>query len=107
MSRYNRTLRATNDTDKYKRVLEKRGVTKIEQYRTTTLKHYDTEQVPYIEIIYRDGDSFWKISSRHFGSPEHWYIIARFNNMPSEANLSVGDKIKIPVSLSLALQVVV
>ena len=51
--------------------------------------------------------SFWKISNDFYGSPEHWYIIARFNNTPTEAHVKIGDTIKIPISLAQALQVVV
>ena len=107
MSRYNNVRKAFNDTDRYKKTLKERGVKRIEQYRTNTFKQYNTETVPYIEKIYKDGDSFWKFSAVHYVDPSHWYVIARFNNVPCEANLSIGDVIKIPIDLSLALQVVV
>ena len=61
------------------------------------------------EIIHTfgSGDSFWKLANQYYGDPKYWYIIARFNNAPTEASISIGDQIRIPISLSLALQVVV
>ena len=107
MSRYNKSIKATNNLDFYKKELDSRGVKRIEQYRTPTLKRFNVDTIPCIERVWRDGDQFWKLSNQYYGDPQYWYIIARFNNMPTEAHVSVGDLIKIPINISLALQVVV
>lgn len=107
MSRYNKNQTAFNELLEYKNLLDKRGVKRIEQYRTTSLKDVDLSMVDYVTRVWGIGDAFWKLSVEFYGEPKYWYIIARFNNMPTEASVSVGDQIKIPISLSLALQVVV
>jgi hypothetical protein len=107
MSRYNRNKVAFNDLLEYKEMLDKRGVKSIEQYRTSALKDANFAGVECAIHVFGDGDSFWKLSNQYYGDPQYWYIIARFNNKPTEANVSIGDEIKIPISLSLALQVVV
>ena len=106
MSRYERRNIAVNDLEMYKKTFEKRGVLRIKQYRTSFLKNEDLDNVPHTLYVWRDGDNFWKLSKRFFGFEKYWYIIARFNNAPTEAHLSVGDQIKIPTNLSIALQVV-
>ena len=106
MSRYNRRIIAINDLDQYRKTLDSRGVNRIEQYKTQTFKKFDIEDVEYVERIWLDGDSFWKISDGFYGDPAHWYVIARFNNTPTEAHVKIGDIIKIPIDLSQALQVV-
>lgn len=106
MPRYDRRITAINDLDLYKDTFKKRGVRRIEQYITQTLKNIDVEAFDYAERIWRDGDSFWKLSTKFYGDPQYWYIIARFNNTPTEAHVSIGDTVKIPINLSMALQVV-
>ena len=107
MSRYNKNLTAFNNLLMYKETLDKRGVKRIEQYRTPQLKDSDFDGVDYVFHVWRLGDSFWKLSVEFYGVPKYWYIIARFNNKPTEASLSIGDEIKIPIDLSIALQVIV
>ena len=107
MSRYLNRITAFNNLDFYKKILESRGVSKIEQYRTPILKDFEADSIIYIEKVWVDGDAFWKLSTEFYGSPNYWYIIARFNNAPTEAHVGIGDTIKIPLDLSTALQVVV
>ncbi len=107
MSRYDDRITAINNLDFYKDTLKKRGVKKIEQYRTQTLKKFNINTIDYVEKVWLDGDSYWKLSKEFYGDPQYWYIIARFNNRPTEAHINIGDLIKIPVRLSHALQVVV
>ena len=107
MSRYNKRDIAFNDLLMYKEVLEERGVKRLKQYRVQTLKNKNTGGIDYFNHIWRDGDQFWKLSNEFYGDPQYWYVIAKFNNAPTEAHLSVGDQIKIPIDLAIALQVVV
>jgi nucleoid-associated protein YgaU len=107
MSRYNRNKVAFNDLIEYKELLDKRGVKRIEQYRTSALKNLNIEGIESVIHTFGSGDSFWKLANQYYGDPKYWYIIARFNNAPTEASISIGDQIRIPISLSLALQVVV
>jgi hypothetical protein len=107
MSRYSKAKKAINNLDFYKDFFDTRGVKNIKQYRTQSLKRFDVEKVPYIEKIWNSGDQFWKLANKHYGNPDMWYVIARFNNTPTEAHVSIGDKIKIPINLSQAMQVVV
>ena len=106
MSRYKRQITATNFTDRYKDVFEERGVKSIEQYRTPTLSDNQTEGLPVHEHIWGVGDNFWKLSTRFYGDPKYWYIIAKFNNTPTPSHVSIGDIIKIPIGLNIALRVV-
>ena len=107
MSRYDNGDIAYNDLLLYKETLEKRGVKRIKQYRVQTLKNRNTKGVDYFNYIWKDGDQFWKLSNRFYNDPQYWYIIAKFNNTPTDAHVSVGDQIKIPIDLAIALQVVV
>ncbi len=107
MSRYDNENIAINDLFFYKDTLEKRGVKRLKQFRTPTLKNKNLESVDYFNHIWTDGDQFWKLSNLYYGDPQYWYVIARFNNTPTEANVVIGQQIKIPINLAIALQVVV
>jgi len=107
MSRYRNIRTAINSLDEYKETLDSRGVKSIKQYRTQTLKTFDDSLIDYIERIWLDGDSFWKLAREAYGDPSLWYIIARFNNTPTEAHVKIGDIIKIPLDLAMALRVIV
>lgn len=101
MSRERR--KATNRNKQYKEVLEERGVDKIEQYRTPTLTEISSE-ISSFEYTWKFGDKFWQLAHSFYGNKKYWYIIAQFNNKPTESHLSIGDKIKIPYDLQEVLQ---
>jgi len=107
MSRYRRETVRTNNLDVYKDILEKRGVKRIKQYKTKVLKQFDKNQIAFYTHSWSIGDLYTKLANQYYGDPQYWYIIARFNNKPTEAHLSFGDIVYIPADLSIALQVVV
>jgi nucleoid-associated protein YgaU len=108
MSRYLKRLKATNDSDQYYHVFQDRGVTQIEQYRTPEFLVYEQDVLDSVEFQkheWKMGDTYWRLSSQYYGTPKHWWVIASFNRKPTESHISVGETIKIPFSLSEALQV--
>ena len=109
MSRYIRRIIATNKNEQYKDLFDKRGVLEIEQYRTPSFAEIEQDVLDSIEVsryIWKHGDLYWKISSRYYGSPKYWWVIAAFNRKPTESHIELGEVIKIPVNLAEALQVV-
>ncbi len=109
MSRYTDRIISINDTEEYKNLLDKRGVKKIEQYETLEKDVYEQEAYDSIETInyvWKYGDMYWKLSSRFYGNPKHWWVIASFNKRPTESHNKIGDTLKIPISLADALQMV-
>ena len=90
-------------------MFESRGVKQIEQYRTFEAEPVEQKDLDEIEChihFWGMGDTYWKLSSIFYGSPEHWWIIASYNRKPTEAHNKLGDKIKIPLNIAEALQVV-
>lgn len=108
MSRYGNRIIAINDDDKYYEVHRKRGVKKIRQYTTPTLRRPTQEQLDSIsctKYIWTVGDRFWRLAEKHYGDKSLWWIIARFNNKPTEGHVSPGDEIKIPKDIIQAREV--
>jgi nucleoid-associated protein YgaU len=106
MSRYNNRRKGTNDLEQYEKILDDRGVRRITQYTTPQLKFPDEETLLRIrttDYTWRQGDKFWRLASMHYNDPKLWWVIAQFNTKPTEAHLSPGDVIKIPVDLAVIL----
>lgn len=97
-------IKAFNKSDQYKKVLEDRGVKVIEQYRTPIVKAIPNT-TPSFEYIWKQGDAFWRLSHKFYGDKQYWYVIAQFNNKPTESHINIGDTINIPYDVNEALQV--
>ena len=109
MSRYNNRTKGINSDEQYKNLLDKRGVKRVEQYRTLSKEVFEQEVYDSIETInyvWKYGDMYWKLSSRIYGDPQYWWVIASFNKRPTESHNKIGDTLKIPINLADALQVV-
>ena len=109
MSRYDSRLTAINAEEQYRELLDDRGVRSIEQHRTTSFRVVEKEILNSVETVrhvWTQGDLYWKLSSRFYNDPQYWWVIASFNRKPTESHVSIGETIKIPISLSEALRVV-
>lgn len=109
MSRYLKRGTGVNSEEQYNNLFDKRGVTKIKQYRTIEKEVYEKEVYQSIETVsyvWKYGDMYWKLSSKVYGDPQYWWVIASFNKRPTESHNKIGDTIEIPLNLADALQVV-
>lgn len=110
MSRYNGRTKGVNTNEMYEEILDDRGVKQIVQYSTPKFKNpseQDLNRVRSINHTWKSGDKFWRLASRSYGDPHLWWIIARFNQKPTEGHLNPGDVIKIPIDLAVVLGVLV
>ena len=92
-----------NTHEQYHEVFEERGVRKIKQFRTPTL-YKISQDIMCVDHIWKQGDTFWRLSHKHYGDKSLWYIIAHYNFKPTDAHVKIGDLIKIPISHRSALQ---
>lgn len=107
-SRYKRRKIATNSEQMYDKVFKKKGVKSIVQYPTPVFKKPTQEKLDTIRFqsyIWSAGDRYWTLADKFYGDRNYWYIIARFNNKPTEAHISEGEEIKIPLNLGQAIEV--
>tara|TARA_R100000458_G_C8259109_1_gene234796 strand:+ start:1199 stop:1573 length:375 start_codon:yes stop_codon:yes gene_type:complete len=98
-SRYDNREINTNSTEMYKNVLKDRGVRQVQQYATPNFMNLKKEQISSLTIIdhiWKRGDHFYKLAAQYYGNPTYWWVIAQFNNLPTEANIQFGDVVLIP-----------
>jgi len=102
MSRYRKKSPLINDEPSYVNVFEKRGVKYIRQYSTANLHHPTVAQrakLKRVNHVWKLGDRFYKLAHQHYGNAKLWWIIAWYNQTPTEAHLAVGQVLKIPFPL--------
>ena len=96
-----------NDKEAYQRYLKKtRGMQKLKQYSTPMFKYPSQEEFANfntIKHIWGVGDRYFKLAAEYYDDPEMWWVIAFFNQRPTEFHLKAGDVIYIPVPLESIL----
>jgi nucleoid-associated protein YgaU len=107
-SRYEGRQRIINNLDLYREVLKNRGVRQVEQYTTPVLQYPDGKKISDLTVvdhIWSRGDHYYKLADLYYGDSTYWWVIAQFNQKPTEDQLSFGDIVMIPTPLESILEV--
>ncbi len=105
--RYNNRQVFTNRDALYENSLEKRGRKSIRHYDTPKFDYpseFEMNSITKLDHIWTTGDRFYKIAHQYYGSPRYWWVIAYFNQTPTEADVSLGQVIFIPLPLERVLR---
>tara|TARA_R110002124_G_scaffold275886_3_gene446507 strand:- start:149 stop:490 length:342 start_codon:yes stop_codon:yes gene_type:complete len=105
-SRYAGRKIVRNVSKIYEKMINKKGVQHIDQYKTPRLKHpaaAERATLTRVKHVWKVGDRYWKLSSEHYGTPKYWWVIGWYNQKPTENMLNVGDSIIIPKPLEQVL----
>tara|TARA_Y100000310_G_scaffold333878_1_gene412346 strand:- start:3664 stop:4005 length:342 start_codon:yes stop_codon:yes gene_type:complete len=106
-SRYETRRLFRNLDEKYVSLYEKRNVNYVSQYNTPSLIYPTVEQIGTLSTytkVWKQGDKFWKYAAQYYnGRSDLWWVIAWFNQMPTEGNLEIGDIIVIPTPIEKIL----
>jgi hypothetical protein len=88
-----------NNLDMYKNTLEKRGLKFLDHYNTYKFSYKDENKLAYMDTfshIWSIGDRYYKLSYRYYNTVNDWWIIALYNNKPTESDIMIGETIYIP-----------
>ena len=99
MSRFKNRPVANNSHEMYQDIHEDRGVKHVKQYATPEFRKLDDDQlesIRYHKYYWTVGERYWRLAQRYYNDRNLWWIIARFNNKPTEGHVSPGDEIRIP-----------
>jgi hypothetical protein len=106
-SRYKSRRIVINDSEIYEEHFKKRDVRYINQFKTPRLKHLTAAQrtgLTRIKHVWKLGDRYWKLAAEHYGNPKYWWVIAWYNQRPTENMLNLGNTIIIPKPLEVVLE---
>jgi len=75
-------------------------------YTSPELKHPTDQEFADLTVqehIWKQGDRYWKLASEAYGDSSLWWVIAWFNQKPTEAHSNIGDIVYIPFPLHAVL----
>jgi len=101
----NRAIRI-NDIEFYKEFLEQRNIRQLEQYLTPIFPEITPtrrQSLGTSKHVWKRGDKLYKLASAHYGDPTLWWLIAWYNEKPTEAHFHIGDIVFIPLPLGRVL----
>lgn len=106
-SRYDDRKVAVNDEKIYSEEMKNRGVRYIRQYVTGKLRHPSSDEISQMNIIghtWSLGDRYYKLAHEYYGRSDLWWVVAWYNQIPIEGDISAGDTIYIPLPLEKILK---
>ena len=86
-----------NNEDQYSEMLEGRDVSNIEHFLTFIIGEKYNTNYSSRDYVWKKGDKLYKLAYRFYGDLQYWWVIALWNNKPTDAHYSVGDVIEIPL----------
>ena len=105
-SRYGKRIVFTNRSELYENIREEKSVTNIKHFNTPSLRYPTVEQIASLATIthlWKTGDRYYKIAAKYYGDPTYWWVIAWFNQKPTEGHLRAGELLTIPLPLDRIL----
>ena len=105
-SRYTYADYVGNNTEYYEFLRRKRGVKNIVQQTTPILKQPSDLQRSQMNTtlhIWKYGDRLYKLANKYYGDSRYWWVIAWWNSFPTEASITLGTPLRIPLNLEQAL----
>ena len=107
MSRYNKDEILNNTSEFYSFLRKKRNNLKnIEQYATPIMTHATVAQRAALTTnahMWTVGDRFYKLAHKYYDNVDLWSVLAWYNGYPTEADISVGQMIHVPLNLEQVL----
>ena len=106
--RYGRRKRIYNTHALYKKTFQDRGLTRVLQYETAYFRYPTVSEMSTLELVsheWRVGDHYWKLANIHYQDPQLWWVIAWFNQAPTESFIQYGDIIEIPHPIEKLFQI--
>ena len=100
--RYSKNKIFFNKEDSYRRFLKPRGLNGIMQYNTSKFRHPSVEDLQDFERVshtWKVGDKWYKLASEYYQDPTKWWVIALYNQKPTEAHVTPGEVVYIPFPL--------
>ena len=64
----------------------------------------DLSLIPHTIIKFKETDRLDHLAERFLGNATYWWVIAWYNEAPTESHLQIGDLIYIPLPLERVLK---
>jgi len=107
MSRYTGRKRRRNSPKSgegssiYQELVDNRNIRQVIQYTSPSFPQLTVARrrsIQYETHVWSRGDRFYKLAFEYYGDASLWYLIAWYNESPTENHVNLGDTIMIPIS---------
>ena len=91
----------------YRTMFFNRGVNFISQYTTPNFSYPDNLLIEDLSIkksVWKTGDRMFKYAHTEYGDVNYWWVIAFFNQKPTDSHFELGDVVFIPHPLETILE---
>jgi hypothetical protein len=108
VSRYSNREIVNNNSPRYKEVREERNIRVLRQFVTPVLKHPSAKEIRSLTVrheTWKVGSKLFKLAKKYYNNPRLWWIIAWYNQKPTEADFKIGDIVEIPTPLEQVLRI--
>ena len=105
-NRYSNRKKYTNRLRMYSEQLSARNARLINQYSTPNMSYPNASQIRDLTTkthVWAHGDRYYKLASDNYGDPTLWWLIAWFNQKPTEAHCKTGELVYVPLPLERVL----
>lgn len=106
-SRLNIRPTIINDNDGYKEeFFQKKGINQISQYGTVRMRYPTAVEMSKIETkaaIWKRGSRLYKLAAKYYSDPSMWWVIAWFNQKPTDSHYEFGDTVLVPLPIEEVL----
>jgi len=106
MDRYQNRKKFNNTKKLYKKQFDARELDGIRHYGTPKIKEISAEQMKAIDVqtvVWATGDKLYKLAHKYYNNSELWWVIAWFNEKPTDNHYKAGDVVYIPGPLEVVL----
>tara|TARA_Y100000592_G_C5379106_1_gene272493 strand:- start:518 stop:862 length:345 start_codon:yes stop_codon:yes gene_type:complete len=98
-----------NDDENYKREFldNKRDAKSIVQYDTAVFRYPSVEEIAelqIVEVVWGSSSRLFNLADKYYNDPTLWWVIAMFNQKPTEAHFILGETVFIPLPLEKVLR---
>ena len=100
----NRNTIIINKKEMFKQIKTRRDLSSVTLFRTPKYARLPDELIELIEFdtyTWTRGDRFYKLAYAYYDNPNYWWVIAMFNNAPTEQHVLIGEEIFIPLEPEL------
>ena len=91
----------------YKHLREQRGIkNSIRHYGTPNIKDLTVEEISTLDVVNESwtvGSRLYKYAHKYYNDPKLWWVIALFNQKPTDSHFSPGDVVYIPMPVEKVL----
>ena len=105
-NRYDNRRVFKNREKAFQDLFDRRDIKFVRHYNTAIMVNPSVEssgKFDTVQHIWATGDRFYKLAAQYYKIPTYWWVIAQYNQKPTEAHVKIGEPIWIPIPLEAVL----